>query len=310
MHDEAAFLQAMQEHPEDASLRLVLADWLEERGDLRGELLRLLHMLTQAVEVPDRHGLEDRLRSLLASGVQPFGPLWTNSIGMKFAWIPAGVFLMGSPETEKRRGDLETQHKATITKGFYLAIHPVTQACWQEVLGNNPSQFQGDSLPVEEVSWDDSQEFLRKLSERDGHPHRLPTEAEWEYACRAGTTTPFCFGDTISTDQANYDGRFPYGKGEKGVYRGRTTVVNRFSSNAWGLHDMQGNVWEWCADWFAYFPQAEVVDPKGPHSGNHRVLRGGSFSHSASVLRSAVRYNFAPIYRANDTGFRPARTYP
>src|SRR5277367_2034319 len=125
MNDEQAFLQAMQENPEDTALRLVFADWLEERGDPRGELLRLLHTLTQSVEVPDRSKLEDRLRSLLAAGVQPVGPFWTNSIGMKFAWIPAGTFLMGSPANEKERSEDETQHKVTLCKGYYLAVCPV-----------------------------------------------------------------------------------------------------------------------------------------------------------------------------------------
>lgn len=243
MNDEQSFHQAMQHHPEDNSLRLVFADWLEERGDKRGELIRLLHTLTQSIEVPDRKLLEERLRSLLASGVQPVGPFWTNSIGMKFAWIPAGSFVMSSP-----------QHQG----GFFLAIHPVTQTSWQQVMGNNPSQFHGDTLPVEQVSWDSCQEFLRVLSVRDGRSYRLPTGEEWEYACRAGTTTPFYFGERISTDLANYDGRSfgSYGfvpsvirllKWQK--YRGRTTPVGSFPPNAFGLYDMHGNVWEWCNSW-------------------------------------------------------------
>src|SRR5271163_1929332 len=127
MNDESAFTQAMQENPEDTALRLVFADWLDERGDARGELIRLLHTLTQSVEVPDRSKLEDRLRSLVASGVQPAGPFWTNSIGMKFAWIPAGTFLMGSPKQEESRSWDESQHRVTLTRGFWLAIHLLTQ---------------------------------------------------------------------------------------------------------------------------------------------------------------------------------------
>jgi uncharacterized protein (TIGR02996 family) len=228
MHDEAAFLQAMQEHPDDAHLRLVFADWLEEHGDPRSELLRLLHTLTQAVEVPDRSKLEERLRNLLATGVQPVGPFITNSLGMKFAWIPAGTFLMGSPAHEEGRYQNETQHRVTLSKGFYLAIHAVTQASWQEVMGNNPSRAKGKKRPVEQVSWEDCQEFLRRLSERDGHAYRPPTEAEWEYACRGATTTPFFCGETISTDQANYNGTYPYGNGKKGLDRGKTTSVGSF----------------------------------------------------------------------------------
>jgi len=241
--DEQTFLQAMQQHPDDSSLRLVFADWLEEHGDKRAELIRLLHTLTQAVEVPDRSKLEYRLRSLLESGVQPIGPFLTNSIGMKFAWIPAGTFLMGSPESEKeRREDRdrvthvdETQHKVTLTKGFWLAIHPVTQASWREVMGNNPSEFHGDDLPVERVSPGGCLEFLQKMSEREGHSYRLPTEAEWEYACRAGTTTPFYFGDTISTDQGNFKGNYPYKKIKKGVHQQKTSPVGSFPGNAWGF---------------------------------------------------------------------------
>ena len=133
---------------------------------------------------------------------------FTNSIGMKFVWIPPGTFMMGSPKEEKRTASYdETQHKVTLTKGFYMGVYPVTQEQWQAVMGNNPSHFKGEkNLPVEMVSWDDCQEFIKKLREKDKKPYRLPTEAEWEYACRAGTTTPFHFGETISTDQANYDG--------------------------------------------------------------------------------------------------------
>jgi len=305
MHDEATFLQAMQENPEDTALRLVFADWLEERGDPRGELIRLLHTLTQSIEVPHRSKLEDRLRSLLAAGVQPVGPFWTNSIGMKFAWIPAGTFLMGSPAKEEdREKPYESQHKVTLTKGFYLGIHPVTQAVWRVFLPNMSTR-RGLNRPVENVCWDDCQEFLHKLGERDGHTYCLPTEAEWEYACRAGTTTPFFFGDTISPKQANYDGRWVYGKGKEGQYRMTTTRVDKFPPNAWGLHDMHGNVWEWCADWFGNYPRREVVDPQGPKTGKKRVLRGGSWSAQASCLRSAVRKRSEPSYPNLCFGLRP-----
>ena len=263
MHDEQSFIQAMQASPEDSSLRLVFADWLEERGDPRGELIRLLHTLTQAIDVPDRNNLEDRLRSLLESGVKPIGPFWTNSIGMKFAWIPSGTFLMGSPEDEEGRQENETEHEVTLTQGYWLAIHPVSQVCWREVMGNNPSQFQGDDLPVEQVSWEDCQEFLQQLSEGDGHPYRFPTEAEWEYACRAGTTTPFYFGETISTDQANCCGNNVYGNDKKGVYRQKTTSVGSFPPNAWGVGDLHGNAWEWCSDWYSEYSTGDVVDPQG-----------------------------------------------
>ena len=151
-------------------------------------------------------------------------------------------------------------------------------------MGTNHSDFKGEkNLPVEQVEWDGCQEFAKKLRDKDKKPYRLPTEAEWEYACRAGTTTPFYFGDTISTDQANYDGNHVYGNGKKGVYREKTTPVGSFPANAWGLHDMHGNVWQWCQDWYGDYPQNDVVDPQGPEKGKLRVLRGGSWNR-ASVL--------------------------
>ena len=196
--------------------------------------------------------------------------------GMKFVWIPPGSFMMGSPKEEigreKRhngqKGADETQHKVTLTKGFYMGVYTVTQEKWQAVMGNNPSKYKAEkNLPVEMVSWHDCQEFIKKLREKDKKAYRLPSEAEWEYACRAGTTTPFHFGETISTDQANYNGD-PYGKEKKGVYRAKTTPVGSFPANAWGLYDMSGNVWQWCDDWFGDYPQKDVVDPTGPEKGS------------------------------------------
>src|SRR5262249_26689915 len=151
---------------------------------------------------------------------------------------------------EEGRSDDEVQHRVTLTGGFFLGVHQVTQAQWQMVMGSKPSRFKGENLPVERVSWDDCQEFCKRLAERDGKRYRLPTEAEWGYACRAGTATPFPFGETISPDQANYGGYYTYGKGKEGVYRQKTTPVGSFPANAWGLFDMHGNVYEWCEDWY------------------------------------------------------------
>jgi len=231
---------------------------------------------------------------------------FTNSIGMKFVWIPPGSFMMGSPKEEKERQANEAQHKVTLTKGFYIGTHLVTQEQWQAVMGNNLSKFKGEkNLPVEMVSWNDCQEFIKKLRIKDKKPYRLPTEAEWEYACRAGTTTPFFFGETISTDQANYNGNIPYGRnGKKGVYREKTTPVGSFPANAWGLHDMHGNVLQWCQDWFGDYPQKDVVDPQGPDAGKGRVLRGGSWGDAPQTCRSAYRSRDVPGYRFSSHGFR------
>jgi formylglycine-generating enzyme required for sulfatase activity len=227
---------------------------------------------------------------------------FTNSIGMKFVWIPPGTFMMGSPKGEEGRGDGDFQHKVTLTKGFYMGVHTVTQGQWRAFMGNNPSRFQpgmelpverfkgGKNCPVENISWNDCQEFIKKLRKKEKKAYRLPTEAEWEYACRAGTTTPFHFGETISTDQVNYNGNFTYGNGKKGVMRDKTTPVGSFPANAWGLHDMHGNVYQWCQDyWSDGYPHKDVVDPTGPEKGQFRVARGGSWHGEPRFCRSSNR---------------------
>jgi formylglycine-generating enzyme required for sulfatase activity len=230
---------------------------------------------------------------------------FTNSLGMKFVWIPPGTFMMGSPKEEEGRFDKETPHKVTLTKGFYMGVHTVTQEQWKEVMGTNPSEFKGEkNLPVEQVLWDECHEFVKKLREKDKKPYRLPSEAEWEYACRAGTKTPFHFGENISTDQANYNGKFIYGTGKKSFYRAKTTPVGSFPANAWGLFDMHGNVWQWCQDMYGEYPQKDVVDPTGPEKGQFRVLRGGSWSADPGLCRSASRDRTVPGFRYRRLGFR------
>jgi len=239
---------------------------------------------------------------------------YTSSLGMKFVWIPPGSFMMGSAKEEKERRNDETQHKVTLTRGFYLGVYTVTQEQWQEVMGNNPSFFKGmKNLPVDTVSWYDCQGFIKKLrgKDMDKKEYRLPTEAEWEYACRAGTTTPFHFGETISTKQANYDGNFAYGNGKKGVGRWKTTPVGSFPANAWGLHDMHGNLWQWCQDRVGddlnrdeEYPKNDVTDPQGPEKELNRVLRGGSWFSYPEDCRAAFRLRFMPGYRYNHCGVR------
>jgi formylglycine-generating enzyme required for sulfatase activity len=172
----------------------------------------------------------------------------------------------------------------TLTKGFYMQSTEVTQGQWKAVMGNNPSYFKncGDDCPVEQVSWNDVQEFIRKLNRREGgNKYRLPTESEWEYVARAGTDIPFAFGRCLSTDQANYDGNYPLSECSKGEYRQRTISVASFKPNSWGLYDMHGNVWEWCQDWYGDYPSGSATDPSGSSGGSYRVLRGGGWNDDA-----------------------------
>ncbi len=247
-------------------------------------------------------------RAVSGTGAEPYtGTGYAREVvhegtGMELVFIPAGSFVMGSPASEERRDDDETQHRVTLSRPFYLGKYEVTQGQWQRVMGSNPSRFTGsDRLPVEKVSWEECQAFCRKTG------LRLPTESEWEYACRAGTETPFETGWTIRPDQANYDGNYTYGNGPKGVYRKRTTAVGSFAANGWGLYDMHGNVYEWCADWYGAYPSGPVTDPTGPASGKSRVLRGGSWFNDPRDCRSAGRGRNAPGSRySHRHGFRLA----
>jgi len=224
-----------------------------------------------------------------------------GGIRMEFVWIRPGTFTMGSPLTEQARDPDETPHQVTLTAGFWIGRYEVTQAQWQAVMGKNPARFRkksGPNAPVEQISWDECREFMRRLSallpaERK-LTARFPTEAEWEYACRAGTSTPFHYGQRLDASMANFDGGFPYGTDEEGVFREKTVPVGSFKPNAWGLYDMHGNVWEWCADWYDkdYYKQSPAVDPQGPDSGEARVLRGGSWLHAATDCRAAWRNSF------------------
>jgi formylglycine-generating enzyme required for sulfatase activity len=232
-----------------------------------------------------------------------------SGVVQRLRWIPAGEFDMGSPEGEEQRDDDETRHKVVLSQGFWLADTACTQALWQAVLGENPSRFEGLERPVEKVSWEDVVErFLPALNRMvPGLEAVLPTEAQWEYACRAGTTTPFSFGETISTDQVNYDGNYPYGKGKKGEYRQQTVEVKALPANAWGLYQMHGNVWGWCADRYGDYPDGPVTDPSGPRIGSWRVLRGGSWIRDGGYCRAAQRDRVGPGNFLGHFGFRLAR---
>jgi formylglycine-generating enzyme required for sulfatase activity len=253
----------------------------------------------------------------LSQGKKEQAKLLTNSIDLKMVLIPAGVYQMGSPETEEGRRICEGPvHEVTLRKSFYLGVFPVTQLQYLGVMETNPSRFNhknggGGDHPVERVSWNDAVIFCRKLTEIAEEKaakrlYRLPTEAEWEYACRAGTTMPFAFGTTLTSAQANCDGNYPYGDVRKERWLERTTPVGAFPANHFGLHDMHGNVWEWCADWYGdlYYRQSVRNDPTGLGTGSFRVVRGGSWRNHATTCRSAYRNGLMPHHRDNCTGFR------
>ena len=243
-----------------------------------------------------------------------------NDVTLDMVAIPEGTFEMGSPETEEGHEDDESPQHLVTVQPFFLGKYPITQAQWQAVanlpqinqeLDPDPSIFKGADHPVEQVSWYDCVEFCERLSQYTGRDYRLPSEAEWEYACRAGTTTPFHFGETITTDLANYNGNYTYGAGAKGKYRKETTPVGSFQvANAFGLYDMHGNVWEWCLDqWHDSYEgapsdgQAWIINNN--NNDNHsRLLRGGSWYFHPRFCRCANRGRNAPDYRNNDDGFR------
>jgi sulfatase modifying factor 1 len=257
--------------------------------------------------------LEARIKSFLEENrIDEYGQWKEFSIGavtQRLRWIPPGTFMMGSPELEPgHTPDESPVHPVIITWGFWLADTPCAQALWREVMNNNPSRFKGKTRPVENVSWNDVQCFIERLNTLvPNGGFRLPREAEWEYACRAGTTTPFSFGDNITTEQVNYNGNYPYTGGQKEECRKKTVDVKALPCNDWGLYQMHGNVWEWCQDWYGKYPSATVIDPTGPAEGSGRVLRGGGwFSYGGSV-RSAQRGRLVPANRYDYVGFRLAR---
>jgi sulfatase modifying factor 1 len=215
---------------------------------------------------------------------------------MRFCYCPAGKFTMGSPVSEPGHDTDENQVSVTISQGFWMAETEVTQAEWQSVMGTDPSSFKGANLPVEQVSWEDAQEMIRKLNQTarppSGFKFALPTEAQWEYACRAGTQTAYAFGSQLSPQEANFG-------------RSQTVSVKSYPPNRWGLYDMHGNVWEWCEDWLGDKLQGGV-DPRGDSSGVIRVRRGGSRDNDAVACRAAGREGLDPGVRSVNLGFRPA----
>ncbi len=230
-------------------------------------------------------------------------------------WIPPGTFTMGSPTNEVSRFSNEgPQTQVTISRGFWISKYETTQEEYLEVMGTNPSNFKGDvNRPVERVTWTDATNYCGKLTARErdagklpaGYEYRLPTEAEWEYACRAGTTSATAYGNSLSSAQANFNGKYPYGGAAQGPNLAGTTTVGSYPANAWGLYDMHGNVWEWCLDWYGTYPGGSVTDPRGPTTGSRRVIRGSGWLHDGSRCRSAFRVNLSPGDWGQDMGFRP-----
>ena len=277
------------------------------------------------------------------AGVYTAGPrrtLKAKGVDFAFRYCPAGTYWMGSPESEEGREDDETQHRVKLTRGFWMLETPVTVGMWRSFAkatgyrmgdGYNgeggwgvnvfgefvqslsftwenpgfPESFrQTDDHPATQIDWAGAVAFCDWLAKETRTPIRLPTEAEWEYACRAGTTTPYFWGSTLNGEKANCNGNYPYGGVSEGRYLARTSLVGSYAANAWGLYDMHGNVWEWCADWYGAYVSGLQTDPTGPSLGAGRVLRGGCWGDGAAYCRSACRCGDAPTNRWVHYGFR------
>ncbi|MBA4189503.1 MAG: hypothetical protein C0467_16060 [Planctomycetaceae bacterium] len=311
MTDLEALLTGIVADPQEETRWLVLADYLQEYDDpRRGELLRLHRKLLATCCEPEAHperkGWHERIVELIAAGVRPCVPHKTlelpSGVPMAFSFVPPGSFLMGGNVNDSEK----PIHKVTLTKGFFLGVHPVTQAQWQAVMGFDPSHFKGPKRPVEQVSSNYCEEFCRKVTAALTGRGRveLPSEAEWEYACRAGTTSEYHFGDIINSDLANYNGNLCWNGSPKGTYREATTDVGSFPANPWGLFDMHGNVWDWCRDGYGNYSSSEQADPKGSSNEEYRVLRGGSWRSTPVNCRAAYRLRLGPANRNNFIGFR------
>ena len=263
-------------------------------------------MMVGCGEEAQKEAVQERAKD---NNAAPLGENFTvPDLNLTMLWVKPGTFMMGSPTNEAGRQGDETQHQVTLTNGFYLGKYEVTQAQWERVMGSDPSKFKGADRPVEQVSWNDVTSFCRKLTEMErragrlpsGMAYQLPTEAQWEYVCRAGTRSAYSFGENLTSRQANISG----GPGE-------TTSVGNYPANAWGFHDMHGNVYEWCADWYGDYPSGAVRDPVGPADGSARVERGGSWNYAANLARCAIRFSYGPANGSNALGFRlslrPAR---
>lgn len=329
-YEEAFREEVERQYPLSSGMENDLRDWQqsvlgledEDVAEIRqrvisevGKKERQLPVFEFDVVTVDKRGKEvkrDRSRSQFS--VEDLG----NGVTLEMVAIPGGMFIMGSPKTEEGSTDYERpQHQVTV-QPFFMGKYPVTQAQWQAVaslpqvnrdLKPDPFNFKGADRPVERVSWYDAVEFCARLSQKTGRDYRLPSEAEWESACRAGNDTPFHFGETIRTELANYDGSYIYGNGSKGEYRRQTNRVGSFPANAFGLYDMHGNVWEWCADtWHENYKGAPIDGSAWledyENDNQLRLVRGGSWSNNPVYCRCAFRFRYNPDLDNTDIGFR------
>jgi eukaryotic-like serine/threonine-protein kinase len=226
-----------------------------------------------------------------------------EGVDLELVWIPTGTFTMGDPN---HHSDEQPIHQVNVSF-FFIGKYPITQAQYRSVMGENAGVGRGADYPIEQIGWHDAVEFCTKLSQRSGRKYTLPSEAQWEYACRAGTTTAFHFGETMTPDLANYNGDYPYQGAPKGENRAQATPVGNFPPNAFGLYDMHGNVWEWCLDAYQANYQSAPLDgsaAEDPHSDSKRVMRGGAWDYVARGCRSAVRCSLAPGLRMAGCGLR------
>ena len=314
-----ALLAGIVAEPLEETRWLVLADWLEEHDDpRRAELLRLHRRLLatccEPEKYPERAAWHSRILNLIGEGVRPCVPQHTlklpGGVALVGSFIPPGTFLMGGTVVDEE----QPVHRVMLTRGFFLGTCLVTQSQWRAVMETQPSHFKGKNRPVEQVSWDDCQEFCQNLTESlNGRIiFRLPSEAEWEYACRAGTTTEFHFGNVIKANLANFDGHHSWNGSPKGKRRNKTTDAGSFRSNPWGLFDMHGNVWQWCQDAWdeAFYQKSPLQDPICNSNKcidiSSYVLRGGSWVNLPQYCRAAFRFRHLPAIRYNSIGFRVA----
>jgi uncharacterized protein (TIGR02996 family) len=302
---EETLLTSLLDDPTDTLAWLALADWHEENGQLlQAEFLRLQWALTGQLDDPERPKKERRQCELLAQGVKPATPRYDlplrRGLAIRFQLIPPGEFWMGSDETPSARGFEGPRHKVSLTRPYFLATTPVTQSQWYAVMRTRPALFRGPLRPVERVNWDDAVEFCQVLSQRAGLTLRLPSEAEWEYACRAGISAEYYHGQKEKAELIAWFGHRS------------TQPVARLRPNGWGLYDMLGNVWEWTADAFRNYPRRGLPrrNPRQRRASSYRVARGGSYSNPENCCRCAARICFAGGGRNDFIGFRPVLEWP